>query len=29
MNDLWFFFIVLGAWFLIQGWLLPKIGVST
>lgn len=29
MKDLLFFLIILGAWFFIQGWLLPKIGVST
>jgi len=29
MTDLLLFLIVLGGWFFIQGWLLPKIGIST
>jgi len=29
MNDLLLLLIVLGAWFFIQGWLMPKLGIST
>lgn len=29
MNDLLLLLIVLGAWFFIQEWLLPKLGIST
>lgn len=29
MSDWLVWLLVLGAWFVIQGWLLPKLGVST
>ena len=29
MNDFWIIPVVVAAWFLIQGWLLPRLGVST
>ncbi len=29
MSDFWIFIIALGAWFFIQTWLLPKLGVHT
>lgn len=29
MNELLILGIVIAAWFFIQGWLLPKLGIST
>lgn len=29
MGDFWIFLIVVGAWFVLQTWLLPKMGVHT
>lgn len=29
MNDLLIFLLVIAAWFFIQWWLLPKMGIST
>ena len=29
MNDLLILVIVVAAWFFVQGWLLPRLGVST
>ncbi len=29
MSDLFLFFIILAVWVFLQGWLLPRLGVST
>ena len=29
MNDLLILLIVVAVWFFVQGWLLPRLGVST
>lgn len=29
MNDLWLFVVIVAGWFFLQGWLLPKLGIST
>ena len=29
MNDLLLLVIVVAAWFFVQGWLLPRLGIST
>jgi hypothetical protein len=29
MNDFWIVLLVIGVWFLLQAYLLPKLGVST
>jgi hypothetical protein len=29
MNDLLLLLIVIAAWFFLQGWLLPRLGIST
>lgn len=29
MGDFWVFILVVGVWFVLQTWLLPKMGVST
>jgi hypothetical protein len=29
MNDFWMVLLVIGVWFLLQAYLLPKLGVST
>lgn len=29
MNDLLLFVIVIAVWFFLQGWLLPRLGIST
>jgi hypothetical protein len=29
MNDFWIVLAVIGVWFLLQAYILPKLGVST
>ncbi len=29
MSDLLIFLFILAGWFLLQGWLLPRLGIST
>jgi len=29
MNDIMILVIVVAVWFFVQGWLLPKLGIST
>lgn len=29
MNDFWIVLLVIGVWFFLQAYLLPKLGVST
>jgi hypothetical protein len=29
MDGIWVWVLLLAAWFFIQGWLLPRMGVST
>jgi hypothetical protein len=29
MNDLLILVVVVAVWFFVQGWLLPKLGIST
>jgi hypothetical protein len=29
MNDLLMLMIVVAVWFFVQGWLLPRLGIST
>jgi hypothetical protein len=29
MSDLLIFLLILAGWFFIQGWLLPRMGIST
>lgn len=29
MNDLWIPIVAIGAWFVLNAWVLPKFGVAT
>lgn len=29
MEDLWVLLLIVAAWYVIQGWILPRIGVPT
>jgi hypothetical protein len=29
MTDFWIVLVIVAVWFFIQGWLLPRLGVST
>jgi hypothetical protein len=29
MNDLLLLLLIVGGWFFLQGWLLPRLGIST
>ena len=29
MNDLFFFLLLIGAYFALQWWILPRLGIST
>ena len=29
MADFWWFLLILAGWFILQGWLLPRLGVDT
>lgn len=29
MSDLLILLLILGGWFFVQGWLLPRLGIST
>ncbi len=29
MSDILIFIIIIALWFLLQGWLLPRMGIST